>query len=302
MPSPDDFAHGLDWSLLRSFLAVAETGSLAAAARSLGYGQPTLGRHLDALETQLGLVLFERTRQGTLPTEAALSLLPTVRAMRSEVDRLARLASGRSVDLAGPVRITASRIVATYLLPSMLVELRKQVPEIEIEIVASDEVQNLITRDADIAVRMVQPTQADLIARKVNDMGLGVYAAESYLSYFGEPETLEDLHHHQLLGYDRNLAIVEGMRRLGVEGDRRTFPWRTDDQVAYLHLIAAGAGVGFSSHVAARLFPQLRRVLPDLPLDPLPMWLVSHRELRSSLRIQRVMKHLGEALDALDLG
>lgn len=300
--SPEDVADRLDWSLLRSFLAVAEAGSLAGAARELGLGQPTLGRHLDALESQLGLVLFERTRQGTLPTEAALSLLPAVRAMQSEASRISRLAVGRSVELAGPVRLTASRMVSCFFLPPMVVDLRRAHPEVEIEIVASDEVQNLITRDADIAVRMVRPEQSDLIARRVNHMALGAFAAPCYLDRRGVPQDVEDLMNHDLLGFDRNPSIVDGVRKMGFKGvHRRSFPWRTDDQLAYLALVRAGAGIGFIARPVARAVGGLREVVPELGLEPLPMWLVSHRELRSSVRIQRVMEHLATALAACDL-
>lgn len=300
--TPEDIAGRLDWSLLRSFLAVAEAGSLAGAARQLGLGQPTVGRHLDALEEQLELVLFERTRQGTLPTDAARSLLPAVRAMHSEAARVSRLAAGRSVELAGPVRVTASRIVSCFILPSILVDLRMAHPEVEIEIVASDEVQNLITRDADIAVRMVRPEQPDLIARKVNDMALGAFAAPKYLERRGLPRDAVDLLTHDLVGFDRNPDIVDEIRKMGFEGiHRRSFPWRTDDPLAYLALVAAGAGVGFLARPAARAFGGLREVVPELDLETLPVWLVSHRELRSSVRIQRVMDHLAAALAACDL-
>ncbi len=160
---------------------------------------------------------------------------------------------------------------------------------------------NLLARDADIAIRMTRPIQNDLIAVKVNDLAMGTYAHERYLAKTGVPETVQDLAGHRLVGYDRDMLILNGMKALGIEGDRSLFTFRTDDQVAYWELVKAGAGVGFGARWLARQTPELRRVLPDLNIPPLPMWLASHQELRTSLKIRRVMDFLREAISAMPL-
>ena len=158
-----------DWTLTRSFLAVAETGSLSAAARRLGLSQPTLGRHIAEMEARTGLSLFARQPRGLAPTEAALTLLPHARAMAEAAAHLSLAAAGRDPALTGTVRLTASRIFAHHLLPPVLADLRRAEPGIEIELVPSDISENLLYRQADIALRMYRPTQPDLVARHLGD-------------------------------------------------------------------------------------------------------------------------------------
>lgn len=291
----------MDWNLIKTFLVVAETGTLLAAAEALRLSQPTVGRHIDELEAATGLTLFIRGRRGMALTEAGLSLLDDARCMAKEADHFLLRASGRASEASGPVRITASDIVANYLLPPILVALKDTEPGIDIELAPSNAVANLLARDADIAIRMTRPIQNDLIAVKVNDLAMGTYAHERYLAKTGVPETVQDLAGHRLVGYDRDMLILNGMKALGIEGDRSLFTFRTDDQVAYWELVKAGAGVGFGARWLARQTPELRRVLPDLNIPPLPMWLASHEELRTSLKIRRVMDFLREAISAMPL-
>ena len=177
----------LDWSLLQSFIAVAGKGSLSAAARALGGSQPTMGRHIGALESELGVRLFERTACGLELTPTGLELLDHARRMDAAANHLSLAAEGRAEAVAGTIRITASEIVATYILPEILTALRRAEPEIEIELVASDRSENLLQREADIAVRMYRPPQADVFTRKVGDLKLGIFAAESYVARRGAP-------------------------------------------------------------------------------------------------------------------
>ncbi|WP_419906849.1 LysR family transcriptional regulator [Hoeflea sp.] len=291
----------MDWNLIRSFLAIAECGTLAAAAHSLGVSQPTLGRHVDTLEEQLGLVLFTRGRHGMTLTEAGLSIIDDARAMAAEADRLSLHAAGRAQAVSGTVRITASDVVATYILPPIIAGLGQAEPDIQIELVPSNAIENLLSRDADIAVRMVRPVQNDLIARKTNDLGMGTYAHEEYLARHGVPDTLEQFFHHRLIGMDRSSLIINGMADLGIHAQRGSFAVRTDDQVAYFELIRGGAGIGFAAHILAAGHPSLRRILPDIAIPALPIWLASHRELRTSPRIRRVMDFLYERISALPL-
>ncbi|MCY6383516.1 LysR family transcriptional regulator [Hoeflea prorocentri] len=291
----------MDWNLIRSFLAVADHGALGRAADDLGLSQPTLGRHIDALEASLGLTLFKRGRQGMALTEAGLSIVDDARAMSAEADRLSLKAAGRSQTVRGTVRITASKVVSTYVLPPILSALGREEPDIEIELVPSDTVENLLSRDADIAVRMIRPTQNDLIARKTNDVGMGTYADERYLARFKAPKTVEELFQHRLIGMDRSNLILEGMADLGIHAQRGSFAVRTDDQVAYFELVKAGAGIGFIAHILAAGSPGLQRILPDVTIPPLPIWLASHSELRTSRRIRRTMDFLYEHIRLLPL-
>jgi len=290
-----------DWNLIRSFLAVLDAGTLSAAARQSGISQPTLGRHIGELEAQTDVVLFERGRAGMIPTGAALRIAEEARRMHDSAAAFSMAAADQETRVEGTIRLTASRVMATFVLPPVLGALRAAEPALAIELVASDSIENLLARDADIAVRMVRPIQNDLIARKINDFVMGAYAHKDYLTRAGVPQTLEDLFHHTLIGYDRTDLIERGMRALTGGYDRDAFQIRTDDQIAYWAIVEAGAGIGFGPRYVARRNPVLRRVLPELAIAPLPVWLASHRELRHSAKVRRVYDFLAETLSALPL-
>ncbi len=290
-----------DWTLTRSFLAVAETGSLSAAARQLALTQPTLGRHIATLEAQLGIALFTREARGLTPTEAAAALVPHARTMRDAAARLSLAAAGREEARFGTVRITASRIVAHHLLPPMLAELRRTEPGIQIELVPSDSSENLLFREADIALRMYRPTQLDLITSHLCDLPMGLYAAQDYLQHHPAPQTVEDLRHHQIIGFDRSPLMLQMMRALGFSARREDFPLRCDDQLVYWNLVRAGLGIGGMQRAVAGTDPGVIRVAPFVPLPDLPVWLTAPEALRQSPRIRRVFDALSSAFKALNL-
>jgi DNA-binding transcriptional LysR family regulator len=290
-----------DWTLVRSFLAVLDAGSLMGAARQLQAQQPTLSRHVAELELQLGTPLFERTGRGVTPTAAALAIADAARQMQTAADQLSRTLTGSREATTGTVRVTASQVAATWLLPPVLLALQKAEPGIAIELVSSNRIENLLRREADIAVRMQRPTQESVVARKLGEVGVGVYAHRSYLAIAGTPRKPEDLLSHRLIGYDRDDTILRGFARMGVSAAKPQFAIRCDDQVAYAHLVAAGAGIGFIGHYHARALAGsgsagLERVLPQLKIPALPCWLAVHREIRSSKLVRLVYDFLAEVI------
>ena len=285
-----------DWTLVRSFLAVLDAGSLMGAARQTGAQQPTLSRHISELESQLGTPLFERTGRGVLPTAAALAMAEAARAMQAGADTLARALNRQRETTTGTVRITTSQVAASYLLPPLLAQLRLQEPGIQVELVSSNQLSNLLRREADIAVRMVRPAQASLVARKLGEVPIWACAHQSYLQRAGIPRQPQDLLQHSLLGYDRDDTIERGMARMGFTLARERFTMRTDDQVAYGQLIAAGAGIGFVAQYNIRHWPGVQALLPELQIPPLPCWLAVHREIRSSKVVRRVYDYLAAAI------
>jgi DNA-binding transcriptional LysR family regulator len=291
-------SHDFNWSLIRSFLAALDHGSLMAAARALGIHQPTVGRHIAELEGQLGVTLFERTGRGLLPTADAARLAEAARAMAAGADRLARQARGVQAAVSGSVRVSASQPVACVLLPPILARMRLALPDIQIELVVSNALSNLLQREADIAVRMVRPDQGSLIGKRIGQVGIGAYAHRDYLQRRASPRQPEDLVQHELIGNDRQTDIVRGFAALGHAITHEHFALRTDDLMAYEALVRAGAGIGFLARYLARRSPELVPVLPSLSIPPLPMWLVVHREIRSSPRIRAVWDHLAQALPA----
>ena len=285
-----------DWSLWRSFGAVVEEGSLSAAARRLGLSQPTLGRHVEALEAQLGTRLFGRTLHGLNPTEAALRLYEPVRQAQQALSEATMVAEGSNATLEGTVRITSSTVSAHYILPPLLADLRRHFPQIAIELVPSDSVENLLLREADIAVRMFRPTQRELISKKLGISPIVSCAHERYLAARGVPKEPADLLDHDLVGFDRGELILMAARQLGFAVTREDFRIRTDSQTAMWELTKAGLGIGFAQESLVRATPGMVALLPDFRPAPLEVWLTTHRELFTSRRIRAIYDRLGETL------
>jgi len=286
-----------DWSLWRSFGAVVEAGSLSGAARKLGLSQPTLGRHIEALEADLGIVLFERTLQGLRPTEAALRLYEPVAGAGRALSEAELMAEGQSEALAGSVRITASTMISHYVLPQMLASIRSQYPALALELAPSDSVENLLLREADIAVRMFRPTQLELITKRLGAIPVVCCAHQSYLDRRGVPEELADLRAHDLVGMDRSDLIIAGARALGLELGRADFMVRTDSQTGGWELLKAGLGIGFAQAPLVAAAPGMVALLPEIRLS-LDVWLTTHRELFTSRRIRVIYDALAEGFSA----
>ena len=293
-----DFA---DWTLTRSFLAVAESGSLSAAARVLNLSQPTIGRHIAELEAHLNLTLFTRTARGLVQNHAATALLPHAMAMRDAAARMSLAAAGHDASVSGTVRVTASRVVANYILPAMLAQLRQSEPNIQIELVPSDSSENLLFREADIAVRMYRPTQLDVITSHLCDLPLGLYATPAYIAKNGMPQSFDDLAGHDFVGFDRSESMIGIMRNLGLIRRREDFALRCDDQIVYWSLVRAGCGIGGMQTVIADADPTVVRVAPFILLPALPIWLTAAEALRQTPRIRRVFDHLSHSFRALRL-
>ncbi|MGJ7504683.1 LysR family transcriptional regulator [Variovorax sp. ZT5P49] len=287
---------GFDWRLVRAFLAALDHGSLLGAARAVGTSQPTLGRHIAELEAQLGVVLFERTGRGLRPTEMATRLAQAARTMESGALALSRSVSGANTALAGTVRISASQAMARHLLPALLAQMRRELPEIQVELVATNEVSNLLRREADIALRMSPPETGSVIARRVGRFALGTFAQRDYLRRRGTPRQITDLLRHDLLGYDRDDSILRSSAQLGAPLKREDFCFRTDDVSVYWEALRQGMGIGFVSESLAHTDGEVVRVLPSIKLPVLPVWLAVHREVRTDRRIRSVYDFLARTI------
>ena len=289
-----------DWSLVRSFLAALDQGSLLGAARVLKVSQPTLGRHIAELEGQLGAVLFERTGRGLVPTATGKQLAQSARAMEAAALQMERTLSGHQQEASGTVRITASVPVAVQLMPRVLAQMRDALPDIQVELVSSNAVSNLLRREADIALRMVRPDQSSLIARKLGDVEICVCAHQAYIQKHGAPQQPQDLIKHQLIGGDLDSTIVQGFLAMGFPVRREQFALRCDDLIAQWQAVRAGLGIGFVAGYMQRSDPEVVRVLEGrLVIPPLPMWLTVHREIRTNRRIRKVYDFLAQALPVL---
>ena len=288
----------ISWEYYRSFLGVLQEGSLSGAARALDIAQPTVGRHMAALEKSLGIALFTRSQTGLLPTEAAQSLRGFAESMHSTAASLERAAASQGAGVRGTVRVTASEIVGVEVLPPIVTTLRDQYPQLTVELVLTNRVQDLLTREADIAVRMVRPRQELLVARRIGQIKLGLHAHRTYLARHGMPQTIADLTAHALIGYDQPTAFIRNAAKALSGWRRETFALRTDSDLAHLALIRAGAGIGVCQIPIARRDEAIVRVLPRQFSLPLETWVTMHEDLRNSPRCRVTFDALVKGLQS----
>ncbi len=281
-----------DWNRARAFLVTAEEGSLSAAARALGMTQPTLGRQVSALETELGVALFERGGRGLELTPSGLDLLEHVRAMGDAASRFSLSATGQSTAIEGSICISTTEVMAAFILPPILCRFRQLEPGIEIELIASNSSSDLKRREADIAVRAFRPTQPDLIARRVRDTNFHLYASRNYLDQIGNPTTPEEFGKADFIGIDRSNILIGALDQFGFTLSAKNFPVISENHLVLWELVKHGLGIAFMAAEVGDAEPLVKRVLPDLPPIPGEVWLVAHRELKTSRRIRMVFDFL----------
>ena len=282
----------IDWQWLRSFVAVMDGGNLTAAARALGTTQPTVGRHIRALEKRLGETLFERQPNGLQPTARATDLYERSAAVEQAVTGLSASLGSASPSPAGLVRVTTSVIFAVELLPTLLAPLLDRHPLLQIELMAGDDVRNLIRREADVAVRFVRPEQPEVVASKVGEVAIGLYAHRDYLSRAGTPRRKAQLAQHAFVGFDNATAIVREAARLGIGLDANRVRLHSDNFLVQLAAVRSGVGIGALQTWLAARHSELVRVLPRLDVSRLPVWVATHDDFHRSRRMRAVFEHL----------
>ena len=281
-----------DWHLFRAFLAVVREGSLSSAARTLGTTQPTMGRQVAALEASLGVKLFTRSLDGLSPTEAGLRLIPSVEAMAAAAEAAQRSASGEVDEERGTVRITASQVIGGEVLPSILTDFHALHPLISVELALSNRNEDLLRGEADIAVRMIRPTQGALVAKRIGRIDVGLYGHRRYLKTHAMPQRLQDLRQHMLIGYDRDQAAAQMIEKMGAPFIRDMFTFRSDSELAQFAALRAGFGIGASQLGIARRDKNLVPVLHAELIFSMEVWVAMHRDLRSNRRIRLMFDHL----------
>ncbi len=288
--------NNLDWNQLKAFLETAETGSLSAAARKLGLTQPTLSRQVAAIEQRMGITLFERVGKAMALTPTGLDLLAHARAMGAAAEALGLAATGRSQAVGGVVSVSATDAVAAYLLPPLVRQLREQAPGIVVEVISSNAFSDLLRREADIAIRHVKPEQPELIARLVREATASFYASEDWVKAHGHPRSAADAAHLPFVGSDRSGQLLGYLRQHGLQLTEANFSCYADHSVPHWALVRQGMGIGVVGDDMVRDMPGIVRVLDDVPPVRFPIWLVTHRELRTSQPIRVVFDALAKGL------
>jgi DNA-binding transcriptional LysR family regulator len=287
-----------NWEWYRTFLTVLETGSLSAAGRAMGLTQPTVGRHIDSLESALALKLFTRSFDGFAPTSAALELKPYAASVAATSAAILRVASSHGSGVRGTVRLSASEVIGVEVLPPILAKLRNEYPELIIELVLSNKVDDLLHREADIAVRMLRPTQDALVAKRVGGIELGLHAHKRYLAAHGTPKSLEALSHHTLIGFDHENAYIRRLLDQFPMFSRAALAFRADSDLAQLGVIRAGLGIGVCQSALAARDKALVRVLRSEFSLKMDTWIAMHEDLRESARCAVTFAALAEGLKA----
>ncbi len=286
----------MDWNQARAFCATADSGSLSAADRKLGLTQPTLSRQVAALEAALGATLFERIGKRLVLTGAGLSLVEHARAMSTAAEAMTLAAAGTSQEIQGRVTISATDVVSAYLLPSLVARIREKAPQITLVIVASDTISDLRRREADIAIRHVRPTEPELIAKLMGDMTAHFYAAESWIARNGMPESVAELCAAEVLGFEPVVQFSEHLRAAGISISADRFRIVSASSIVLWEMVRQGVGICMMLQEIAELMPGVIRLLPELQGTPVPVWLVSHRELQTSQRVRLVFDALAKEL------
>lgn len=289
-------ASTFDWSQAQAFLATAETGSFSGAAIQLGLSQPTVGRHVAALESDLGLLLFDRVGKSLVLTDNGLALVEHVKAMNDAADQLSLAALGQDKTIAGPVSITASDVFCAYILPPIIERIRLAYPEVQIEIVSSNEVQDLRRREADIAIRNVEPTHPDLYAKRLRTTQGNLFGATSYLDRLGRPATIKDFSERTTFIGDTSGRVLQMLTSMGVSVTPEQFCITANSGVAMWELVKRGVGLAVMFKDLADITPEVEVILPKEITVDVPVWLVSHSELKTNARIRAIFDVLSEEM------
>lgn len=285
-----------DWNHIRAFLATAETGSLSAAARQLGLTQPTLSRQVAALEEDLGILLFERVGRTLELTSAGVELLDHTKQMGEAANLFALTASGQSQSIEGEVRITASDMMSAYILPQFLRELEDTAPNLKIDVIAANDIRDLLRREADIAIRHVRPEQPDLIAKLVVEANASLYGADSYLQRYGTPTTREDLKDHRFISYGDTAVMLQYLKDLDIHITDDNFHIGSENGLVAWQYALEGFGLSIMDDLVAQRLPAMRRLVTEEELLKYPVWLATHQELHTSRRIRLVFDMLSDYL------
>ena len=285
----------INWDDLKYFLAMAEEGSLSAAARKLKVSQPTLSRRLVSLEEDVGSDIFVRTRSGLEMTPIGERLLDHARHMRDDVYSIERAITGHDSSLKGTVVISCVEMLGADWLVEKTLAFRRQYPGITVDIKVENTTSDLLRREADIAVRMFRPVQNDLIAKRVANMKYGYYATKQYLEEFGIPKSLKDLDGHEfILPHDEILAHTSKYSGRDQHPNEGNIAFRSNSLISLESAVKNGYGIGAYSCLRAQNNPNLVRLFGDLTVYASDIWLVSHAELRRSARIRAMFDFLSE--------
>ena len=288
--------YNSNWDGFRYFIAAAEGGSLTAAAKQLGSNQPTVGRQIDALETALGLKLFQRSVKGLILTEEGALVLEQAQEMRSVVDKIQRNNQGEEQEISGTVRLALPEGLCLEVLTPILPLFYRDYPNINLILNVSSNSANLTRGEADIAVRLFRPREANLVARHLGRMSMGLFASSAYLENRGYPATAAELKQHRIIAYGDQLSALAENQWLLKQAASLSSALSSDNTIARLKATVAGVGISIQPQLFCRFNPELVPVLEDIKLPDHEVWIAYHSDLRHLARIRAVVGFISEKL------
>jgi DNA-binding transcriptional LysR family regulator len=282
-----------DWNDYQAFLAIARSGQLARAATIMGVDAATVGRRLRRLEARLGATLFEQTREGQILTEAGETLLAEAEAMAQAASRIAENANG-GAGPAGLLRVSLTEGFATAIVAPAISTFVSAYPRLMVDLVSSTGLLSPSKREADIAVTLSRPRAGPVIAGKLSDYGLRLYAQCAYLDQRGAPDSPASLaRDHTLIGYVPDLLYAPELRYLSELEPGLAASVRSTSVVAQHRMIAAGTGIGVLPCFIGDADPSLRPIFPDRMITR-SFWLVTHKDTHNLARVRAFKTWLGE--------
>lgn len=289
----------IDWDDLRFFLALTRHGTLSAAAKDLNVAQSTVGRRLRSLEGSLGVRLLNRTPEGYILTLAGRDVREKVERLEAEALTLECKVSGRDTRLTGIVRLTSPESISLSILPSGLAALHASFPDIMVEILPNPPELSLSRREAEISVSLRQPEQHDLVVRRIGTMAFGLYASHAYLQRHGSPDLIDGCSGHHVVTQMADVQSIEQTDWLAVQASCARVAIRTSSHETAVQAAIHGAGLCCLARFRADPADELVRLTPPAPIPKAGIWLVVHKDNRSTPRIRVVLTQITDTIRKL---
>ncbi len=284
----------MSWDQYRYFLAVAETGSLSAAARQLVVSQPTVGRHISDLEDKLEARLFERASHGYILTSAGRQILERIEEASATFRDVERQVKGLDKALSGLIRISATEGLGSYWLTPALSEFQTSYPNINFELLLNISLVNMRNREADIALRLANPRVSDLIGRRLGKIGFGLYGADRYFDRKGKPSNISDLVHHDFIGWQEGSGELDVSRALSRIATGGQMTLRSNTVAAQIAAVTQGMGLFLAPHYMVPQDGRFARLLPEDVDHKIDIWLLTHRDLVNTQRVRTLLNFMYE--------
>jgi DNA-binding transcriptional LysR family regulator len=292
--------NSINWDGFRFFTAAAEAGSLSAAAVLLDSNQSTVGRHIDALEKDLGIKLFQRSVKGLSLTQEGQAVYEHAQQIQNSVVKIQRVAQGGegvpTKSTAGTVRLSLPEGLGQEIIIPALDSFYQRYPMVKLIFNVSATTANITQGEADIAVRLFRPEEPDLVIKYLNEMALGLYASETYKKNYGLPRQLKDLRKHKVICYGDLLSILPENQWLLNHSDESLRVLSSDSTVTRFRATVSGVGISLQPEVLAKTSPDMIRLFRSARLPSHQVWLVYHKDVRHMSRIRAVVDFLSECL------